>query len=126
MSPARFDRTRRRAAYRRGDRAELLCLWLLRLKGYRILARRYRTPVGEVDLIARRGGSIVAVEVKARDDFAAAGESIQRRQRQRIARALLHFLSSRPDLAMLSPRFDVMLVAPGRLPRHLGDAWREE
>jgi putative endonuclease len=118
--------TRRRAAHRRGGRAELLCLWHLRLKGYRILARRYRTPMGEVDLIVRRGSVLAAVEVKARDDFATAGESVSLRQRQRIARALAHFLSLRPDLAVLSPRFDVMLVAPHRLPRHLVDAWREQ
>ena len=125
MSAARGHETRRRA-YRRGTRAELVCLWQLRLKGYRILARRYRTPVGEVDLIAQRGGILAAIEVKAREDFATAGEAIQARQRQRIARALTHFLRSRPDLAMLSPRFDVMLVTPRRLPRHLVDAWREE
>jgi putative endonuclease len=126
MSPARPSETPRRAAYRRGARAELLCLWQLRLKGYRILARRYRTPVGEVDLIVRRGSVLAAVEVKARDDFAAAGEAIGARQRQRIARALTYFMGARPDLATLSPRFDVMLVAPRRLPRHLVDAWREE
>jgi putative endonuclease len=126
MSPARYSETPRRAAYRRGARAELLCLWQLRLKGYRILARRYRTPVGEVDLIVRRGSVLAAVEVKARDDFATAGEAIGARQRQRIARALTYFMSARPDLATLSPRFDVMLVAPRRLPRHLVDAWREE
>ncbi len=126
MSVGRGSETRRRAAYRRGGRAELLCLWHLRLKGYRILARRYRTPMGEVDLIVRRGSVVAAVEVKARDDFAAAGEAVGARQRQRIARALAHFLSQRPDLALLSPRFDVMLVAPRRLPRHLVDAWREE
>jgi putative endonuclease len=126
VSPTRIREARRRAAYKRGTRAELLCLWQLRLKGYRILARRYRTPVGEVDLIVRRGSVLAAVEVKARDDFATAGEAIGARQRQRIARALVHFMSSRPDLAMLSPRFDVMLVAPRRLPRHLVDAWRGE
>lgn len=126
MRPKRFDETRRRAAFRRGDRAELLCLWQLRLKGYRILARRYRTPVGEVDLIVRRGGVLAAVEVKARADFATAGEAVSVRQRQRVARALEHFLGGRPELARLSLRFDVMLVAPRRLPRHLVDAWRDE
>ena len=125
MSAARRNETRRRAAYRRGDRAELLCLWQLRFKGYRIIARRYRTPVGEIDLIARRGSVLAAIEVKARDDFATASEAVSIRQRQRIARALEHFLNFRPDLALLSPRFDVMLVAPRRLPRHLVDAcWR--
>ncbi len=126
MSPAHRDQTRRRAAFRRGGRAEFLCLWQLRLKGYRILARRYRTPVGEVDLIARRGGVLAAIEVKARHDFETASEAVGARQRQRIARALAHFLLGRPDLARLAPRFDVMLVAPRRWPRHLVDAWREE
>jgi putative endonuclease len=121
-----LSRERRRAAFRRGDRAELLCLWQLRFKGYRILARRYRTPVGEIDLVAQRGKVLAAIEVKARDDLATASEAVSARQRGRIARALLHFLSTRPDLARLSPRFDVMLVAPRRLPRHVVDAWREE
>ncbi len=119
-------RDRRRAAERRGKSAELLCLWHLRLKGYRILARRYKTPAGEIDLIVRRGDTIAAIEVKARADFDSAGEAITRRQQQRIMRAVAHFLSRRPDLAMLAARFDVMLVAPRRWPRHLVDAWREE
>lgn len=123
MTAWRHDR---RAAERRGKSAELLCLWQLRLKGYRILARRYKTPVGEVDLIARRGAVLAAIEVKARGDFDRAGEAITPRQRQRIARALTHFLSGRPDLVLLAARFDVMLVAPRRWPRHLVDAWREE
>ena len=116
----------KRVAERHGVRAELLCAWQLRLKGYRILARRYRTPVGEIDLIARRGGVLAAVEVKARGDLAAASEAVTARQRRRIANALAHFLAHRPDLAALAPRFDVMLVAPRRLARHLADAWREE
>jgi putative endonuclease len=115
---------RRRRAQRRGQRAELLCLWHLRLRGYRLVARRYRVPSGEIDLIVRRGRVLAAVEVKARDDDAAAGAAVLARQRRRIARALEHFLASRPDLAGLDPRFDVMLVVPRRLPRHLADAWR--
>ena len=126
MSRSSQGDDRRLLAYRRGDRAELLCLWHLRFKGYRILARRYRTPVGEVDLIARRGQVLAAIEVKARPDIASAGEAVTPRQRQRVARALSHFLSGRPDLAHLAPRFDVMLVIPRRWPRHLIDAWREE
>ncbi|MGH6974530.1 MAG: YraN family protein, partial [Stellaceae bacterium] len=58
------QRTRRgRAAHRRGLKAERLCLWSLRLRGYRVLAQRYRTPVGEIDLIARRGRTVAAIEV---------------------------------------------------------------
>jgi putative endonuclease len=114
----------RRQAFRRGHTAELLCLWHLRLRGYRILARRFRVPSGEIDLIARRGRVLAAIEVKARADVASAGESISHRQRRRVMRALEHFLALRPDLAALAPRFDVMLVAPGRLPQHVVDAWR--
>jgi putative endonuclease len=114
----------RRQAQRRGHVAELLCLWHLRLRGYRILARRYRVPSGEIDLIARRGRVLAAIEVKARRDHAAAGAAVQSRQRRRIVRALEHFLAAHPDLAGLDARFDVMLVVPRRLPRHLADAWR--
>ena len=116
----------RRVAERRGKTAERLCLWHLRLKGYRILAQRYKTPMGEVDLIARRGSVLAAIEVKARPDFDRANEAITPRQRRRIARALAHFLGGRSDLASLTARFDVMLVVPRRWPRHVVDAWQEE
>ncbi len=119
------QRTRRgRAAHRRGLEAERLCLWSLRLRGYRVLAQRYRTPVGEIDLIARRGRTVAAIMVKARADAARAAESLLSKQRGRIARALEHFLQGRPDLADSALRFDVMVVAPGRWPRHLRGAWR--
>jgi putative endonuclease len=85
-----------------------------------------KTPVGEIDLIARRGRVLAAIEVKARSELAAAGEAITSRQRRRIVRALHHFLASRPDLAGLALRLDVMLVAPGRLPRHIANAWQAE
>jgi putative endonuclease len=116
----------RRRAFRRGHSAELLCLWHLRLRGYRILARRFRVKSGEIDLVARRGRVLAAIEVKARDSIAAASGSISHQQRRRIARALAHFIATRPDLAGLTLRFDVMLVAPGRLPQHIADAWQEE
>jgi putative endonuclease len=119
------NEARRRAA-RRGRAAEALCVWLLRAKGYRILARRFRVPSGEIDVIARRGHSVVAIEVKARPEFATAAAAISPHQRRRVARALEHFLARRPDLAGLDPRFDVMLVVPRRWPRHVRDAWRSE
>jgi len=118
--------TAKRQAFRLGHLAETLCLWYLRLKGYRILAQRFRVPAGEIDLIARRGALLVAIEVKARADLASAAEAISHRQRRRVARALDYFLATRPDLAGLSRRFDVMLVVPRRLPRHLIDAWQSE
>ena len=119
-----MSRTERRRAFRRGHAAELLCLWHLRRRGYRVLARRFRVPSGEIDLIVRRGRVLAAVEVKARADLAAAGESVSPRQRRRVARALDHFIALRPELAGLALRFDVMLVTPRRLPRHVADAWR--
>ncbi len=116
----------RRQAWRRGRWAELLCLWSLRCRCYRILARRYRVASGEVDLIARRGRIVAAIEVKARADYAAASAAVLVRQRRRIARALEHFLATRPELAGLDLRFDVMVVVPRRWPRHLADAWRPD
>lgn len=114
----------RRAAERRGHSAERVSVWLLRVKGYRILARRFRVSSGEIDLIVRRGKVLVAVEVKTRADFAAAAESVLVRQRRRIARALEHYRARNPHLAALDCRFDVMIVVPGRWPRHLPNAWR--
>jgi len=119
-----MSRAARRQAYGRGRRAEALAAWWLRLKGYRIVARDFRVPVGEIDLIARRGRVLAIVEVKTRDSLAAAGEAVAPRQRRRIARAAAAFLQRRLDLASLDLRFDVVLLAPRHLPRHLADAWR--
>jgi len=115
---------KRRAAWQRGRSAERLCLWSLRVRGWRILAQRYRVAAGEIDLIARRGRVLAAIEVKARADFDTASEAVRGRQRRRIVRALEHFLSLHPDLSGLDARFDVMVVVPRRWPRHLADAWR--
>ncbi|MBV8934633.1 MAG: YraN family protein [Alphaproteobacteria bacterium] len=127
MTPARQAATRRRQrAQRRGRFAEWLCLWHLRLRGWQILARGWRCPSGEIDILARRGGVLAVIEVKSRHEFDAAASALTPRQRKRIARAAEAFLLSRPDLARLHPRFDLMLVAPGRLPRHWPDAWRAD
>ena len=114
---------RRRAAYRRGRLAETVAVWRLRLAGYRILARDVKTPVGEIDIVARRGGTLVFVEVKRRDSRAAAAESLSARQRQRILRAALWYVRHNPSLTGLAMRFDVILVAPWHLPWHLPAAW---
>ncbi len=115
---------RRSRAYIRGLSAEFLCVWLLRLKGYRILARRYRGPAGEIDIIARRGRLIAAIEVKARASLTEALESVSKRQQKRIMQTLLYFQSRHPRLAGLDYRFDVMWVGPRRAPKHILDAWR--
>ena len=116
----------RQAAFRRGRLGETICVWSLRLRGWRIVARGWRVPVGEIDIIARRGAVVAAIEVKARDSFAAAAEAVSPRQQRRVTRAFAAFLANRPDLAALAPRFDVMLIVPRRWPRHLPDAWRDE
>jgi len=108
---------------RRGCRAETLCVILLRLKGYRNLARRLRSRVGEIDILARRRGKLVAVEVKARATIEAAAISVSGAQQARIVRAVARVLAQFPQFAAVPVRFDVMLVAPGRLPRHLRNAF---
>lgn len=110
-------------AFRRGLAAETLAAWLLRLKGWTILARRFADGSGEVDLIASRGRTLAFVEIKARADFAAAAEAVTPRQRARIRRVAEAFLARRPVYAGYVVTFDVVLVAPGRLPRHLPNAF---
>ena len=110
----------------RADRfAETVAAWLLRLRGYRILARRYATPVGEIDLVARRGDLLVFVEVKHRSGPGEALASLLPRQQTRIARAAAAYLQHRPGLAGCAVRFDLVAVAPWRLPLHVLDIWRE-
>jgi putative endonuclease len=117
------NRTRRRAE-RRGRVAERLCLWHLRLRCWRIVARQWRCPSGEIDILARRGGVLAVIEVKRRAGLAAAAEALSPRQRRRIERAAEVYLATRPDLAGLALRFDLMLVTPWRLPLHWAGAWR--
>lgn len=125
MIRARHTPDRRRAvAERRGRRAELWAAWFLRLKGYRILASRWRGRSGEIDLIGRRGRVLAFVEVKLRDDPGRAALAASGRGPARIARAAAEFLATRPELATLDVRFDLVLSSPGRMPRHLADAWR--
>lgn len=106
-----------RASYVLGIEAEWLAAVFLQLKGYRILARRYAAAGGEIDLIARRGGTLVFVEVKARDDLDVARTAISPVKRQRIeraARAYLGRLSRLPETI----RFDAVFLAPKTWPRH--------
>lgn len=116
----------RKRAHDRGLWAEWLAAGLLLVKGYRILGRRVRNRAGELDLIARRGNVVAFVEVKARADAAAAETALGERQRQRITRAASAWLAGQPHLQALNPRFDLILVSPGLLPRHRTDAWRTE
>lgn len=110
----------RKQAERLGRRAEGRAALFLRLKGYRVMARRYRTPVGEIDLVVRRGRTLAFVEVKARDRHDDAVEAVSPQGRRRIARAAEAWLMRYPAAAMMQLRFDVVIVAPGlAMPRHL-------
>ena len=124
MAPA--ERSDRQLAERRGRHAETLAAWLLRAKGYRILARRYRSPVGEIDLVARRGRLIAFVEVKQRPGAAEAAEAVTPTGRRRIVRAASAWLASHPAASALDLRFDVIICVTGRLPHHFRGAFDAE
>lgn len=113
------DRARAESA---GRRAETLAAWWLRLRGWRILARRARVPGGEVDLVARRGRILAFVEVKARATAAELDFAIDRHRLRRVAVAAERLAPryARPNDDI---RIDVLLIAPRRLPRHLINVW---
>ncbi|MDX1293273.1 MAG: YraN family protein [Hyphomonas sp.] len=124
MADARRSTPGRQAAEKRGRTGEALAAFYLRLKGYRILARRVRTPVGEIDLIAEKAGIVAFVEVKARRQADAALGAVTPQSWHRIARAADHWMARRPHYADHGWRYDLIAITPGRLPRHVRDAWR--
>lgn len=115
---------KKESAYRAGLYAEILAAAVLIVKGYRIAAWRYKTPMGEIDLIARRGREIVFVEVKWRQTLDEALSSVSGRMQGRIVRAARHFIAARPAIAGFSVRFDLIAAAPPFFWRHLDNAWR--
>lgn len=115
---------RRRDAYRRGHAGEWMAALALALKGYRIVARRHRTPLGEIDLIARRGDLVAIIEVKVRATLDAALHSVGHESERRIARAADLWLAGQADAARLSLRFDIVAVRPWRWPVHVANAWQ--
>ena len=112
----------RKRAEKAGRRAETLCAFLLRLKGYRILATRYKSPVGEIDIIARRGNVLIAVEVKNRRDRDTALRALRPDQQNRIARALGSYAGRIGHAGDL--RFDLMIVRGIVRVEHLCNAWQ--
>ncbi len=115
--------SRRRTGDAKGRRAERLAEILLRLKGYRILARRFRSGQGEIDLIAKRGRVVAFIEVKYRASEDAAIESVSGRQQQRILRAARSFIAQHPKYAAMTSRFDIIVITNALVPRHLLNAW---
>jgi putative endonuclease len=113
----------RQVAFRLGLSAESRAAAFLIAKGFRILARRWRSPRGEIDIIARRRRLLVFAEVKARANLDEAAESINERQRRRIAAAAEAWLAANPDDRIQDIRFDAILVTPGKIPRHIPAAF---
>lgn len=107
--------------YQHGLWGEAAACWYLRLKGYSILVQRYKTNVGEVDIIARRGGVIAMVEVKTRRQHT--GEVLSQHQQRRICNAARQFQSHYPHLADCTYRFDLLMMQPWRWPVHIHHAW---
>lgn len=112
----------RRRAERQGRIGETAAAWWLRLKGWRVLDRRVRTPVGEVDLIVRRPGLVAFVEVKARATGADLDHAIDARRLARVA-AAADYLGPRYMEPGDDMRVDVVLIARGRSLRHIENAW---
>ena len=122
MSDSRVTLSRRKAQ-RRGHVSEYVAALVLMLKGYRIVALRYRTKLGEVDIIARKRDLAIFVEVKARRDELCAVDAVSYAAQKRIRDASDVWLSRQPDYSRLSRRYDIVAVLPGRLPRHFPDAF---
>lgn len=123
----KIDSAARLAAERRGRRGEYLAAAVLILKGYRVLGRRVRTHLGEIDLIARSpGGVLCFIEVKVREAGEAALQAIRIPQQMRIGRAAQLYLAQHPELGRKGVRFDVITVGRRGFPRHLRAAWQTE
>jgi putative endonuclease len=116
-------RAARVAAFRLGLSAESRAAMLLIVKGYRIVARRWKTPLGEIDIVARRRRTLAFVEVKARRHADDAAGAVTERTKRRIIGAAELWLAHHPDDAQRNARFDVILVAPGSMPKHIANAF---
>jgi putative endonuclease len=114
---------RRRRAERWGLSAEVRAAWSLRLKGYSIIARRFKSPRGEIDIVARRGRTIAFVEVKARASFEVALEAVTPRARRRIEAAAADWGVRHPAFADFFWRYDIVVVVPRRWPKHVANAF---
>ena len=113
----------RAKAYRDGVLSETLTAFLFRLRGYRVVAQRYRSPVGEIDLVVSRGQRLAFVEVKRRKTKDDAAYALSAKQRNRITRAAQYWLASHPDFRNHTIGFDVVLAAPWSWPRHIENAF---
>lgn len=114
---------KRKKAHWRGHLAEYLAALYLMLKGYRILALRYRTPLGEIDIIARKGELVAMVEVKARKAETLAVDAVSFESQRRIRAAADVWRARMRSTGQLSVRFDIVAILPWSWPRHFRDAF---
>ena len=111
-------------SYSRGKEGEKIAAFWLRIKGYRILAERYKSPYGEIDLIAKRGTTVAFIEVKHHKSESDALYAITPRQQQRIANAAQIWLQENGTSDDLDYRFDALVIAKGKTPKHITNAWQ--
>ena len=114
----------KKRAYLKGQWSEKIAAIYLRLKGYEVLEHRFKTPVGEIDLLARKGKTLVAIEVKSRNTLEKASMALTSFQQRRIERTLLYYLAHKPSPFDL--RFDVVLISPWKWPCHIQGAWQSQ
>ncbi|MEL7428457.1 MAG: YraN family protein [Pseudomonadota bacterium] len=114
---------KRTRAEKLGKRAEWLAALALIIKGYRIVERRYKTKLGEIDLIARKGDLVILVEVKARPTPMEAVDAVTGEAKRRISNAGDLWLARQRDFSRLSIRHDIIAVCPRKWPVHFKDAW---
>jgi len=117
----RFPLNPRKRAYLKGQWGEKVAAFYLRLKGYEILENRFKTPLGEIDLLARKGKTLIAIEVKSRSSREEALMALTPFQQRRIEKALLFYVRRHPF--PLDLRFDVILICPWKWPYHIQGAW---
>ena len=116
-------RQERQRRFKLGLRGETLAALYLRAKGYRVLSRRFKTPVGEIDIVAARGRRLAFVEVKRRATFDAAANSVTPQAQRRMVRAAQYWLGRWPRYQDHDACFDVVLLAPRRWPEHMTNAF---
>ena len=119
-----MDKTARQRAYDKGLVSEEIAVNLLKRSGLEVLAQRYKTKFGEIDIVARSADTLVFVEVKARGSFSEGAEAVNYRTRRRIEQAALYFITQHQDYADFGMRFDVIVVSSGGMSvDYLDNAW---
>ena len=124
-----MTKTQKRKAYWLGHYAEYLAVIMFSVKGYTIKERRYRSPVGEIDIIASKGTTTIFCGVRAHKDYVTAIHPLGEKQRQRISRSAEYYMShlkmnnSNNKIENETYRCDMILIMPWRWPVYIKNAW---